>query len=615
MKLDPDRCVGCGDLRGAHPFSSKRGVGSDAEAKGHYLDNDEGRIDLSDPFWFCSDECLEKTFTKLYGKEQFQEYYSRSRKAPGTPANKVQQELTVRYGNDKWWFYTATDQKRLSDASFDSLVLHVRELAQDFRRRCYTELSHKEEKEREKEREEEEERLREDAEFQEQIKPRPIPEHLRIHTAVIAKTGWGKTQLLQHLILEELRKPDPPSMVILDSTGAMVDRLQRLSIFSGTDRLLIVDPEHSPALNMFDVSNPRFDSYSPEQKESVQTDLIGLFNYIFASKEYDLSGQQGLGFAYAIRLILSRQGSTLTDLRRLLEESPKHWEQSSFGDDIRALDQDARDFFQHHFYSDSLKTTRASIARRLHALIAIPTFRRMFTAGSNALDLYTETQDRGRTILVNTNQRLLGRDGYVLFGRYIVARTMAAMLERSHIRDHRERRTTHLIIDEAAPYFDQSFDDLLTQVRQYGLKVTIAFQHLDQLDDKLRNSVAGQTSVKYVGGLSPLDERRISQQIRCEPEFVANLSIDTDNPPNWSEWAVYADGLTRHPMRFRLPFYSLEREERISDDEHAELIERNRRIVSPLVPDKPVQQSEVKPPLPVNEDDEDHTAPAIKKKQ
>jgi len=419
--------------------------------------------------------------------------------------------------------------------------------------------------------------------IKELINPRPIPEHLRIHTAVIAKTGWGKTQLLQQLALSELLKAEPPSMVILDSTGAMVDRIQRLALFAGRlrDRLLIIDPAHSPALNMFDVSSPRFNAYTREQKESVQTDVIGLFNYIFSSKDYDLSGQQGLGFVYAVRLILSREGYTVTDLRRLLEEAPRSWELSGFADDIRNLDQDAQDFFKFHFYSDSLKATKAGIARRLHALIAIPTFRRMFTAGSNVLDLYTETQERGSIILVNTNQQLLGRDGYLLFGRYVVARVMAAMLERAHIRDHTRRRTTHLIIDEAAPYFDDSFDDLLTQVRQYGLKVTIAFQHLDQLDDKLKNSVAGQTSVKYIGGLSPLDEKRIADQIRCKPEFITNLSLDTQYPPKWSEWAVYVDGLTKHPMKLQLPFFTLEAQPTMTDEQHAALLTRNLARVAP----------------------------------
>src|SRR5262249_52448103 len=159
------------------------------------------------------------------------------------------------------------------------------------------------------------------------------------------------------------------------------------------------------------------------------------------------------------------------------------------------------------------------------------------------LDLYTETQEKGRIILVNTNQRLLQREGYVLFGRYIIARTFAAMLERASIPQHK-RRTTHLIIDECGPYFDDFFDDILTQARQYGLHITIAFQHLEQLDDKLKNSVAGQTSVKYVAGLSPADERRMAAQMRCESQFLAELKKDISQPPTWSEWAVYVDSFT-----------------------------------------------------------------------
>lgn len=411
--------------------------------------------------------------------------------------------------------------------------------------------------------------------------PIPIPEHLRIHTAIIAKTGWGKTQLLQRLILDELKKLNPPAMIILDSTGGMVGRIQRLAMFNDRlrERLLIIDPAHSPSLNMFDVSNPRFASYSSEQKESTQTELVGLFNYIFASKDYNLTGPQGLGFAYAVRLILSRPGSKLTDLRHLLEEHPKTWEQSAFVEDIRRLDPDTQDFFKMHFFQDTLASTKAAIARRLHTLTAVPAFRRMFTAGSNALDLYSETQEKGSIVLVNTNQQLLGRDGYVLFGRYIIARTMAAVFERAIIPEH-ERRPTHLIIDEASPYFDDTFDDLLTQVRQFGLRATVAFQHLDQLSDKLKNSVAGQTSVKYVGGMSPIDEGRIAAQIRCEKEFIAALTIDDSNPPKWSEWACYVDGLTKHPMRLQVPFLALEQEPRMSDQQHSTLLEENQKKVS-----------------------------------
>jgi hypothetical protein len=211
----------------------------------------------------------------------------------------------------------------------------------------------------------------------------------------------------------------------------------------------------------------------------------------------------------------------------------------------------------------------------------------MFTASSNALDLYSETQIKGTIVLVNTNQHLLGEDGYVLFGRYIVARTMAAMFERAQIPDEKNRRTTHLIIDESAPYFDESFDALLTRVRQFGLKVTVAFQHLDQLSDKLRNSVAGQTSIKYIGGLSPIDERRVAAQVRSEPEFIADLAKDNANPPTWSEWAVYVDGLTKRAVNLQFPFFRMERHPTMTPEQHAILLRENLVRVSSVSREPP----------------------------
>ena len=66
--------------------------------------------------------------------------------------------------------------------------------------------------------------------------------------------------------------------------------------------------------------------------------------------------------------------------------------------DLDRLDPDTRDFFVHHFFADALKSTRASIARRIHSLTAIPAFRRMFTASANSLDLFAEMQKMMRTL-------------------------------------------------------------------------------------------------------------------------------------------------------------------------------------------------------------------------
>jgi hypothetical protein len=423
--------------------------------------------------------------------------------------------------------------------------------------------------------------------------PFEIPDRTRFeHTAIVAGAGWGKTQLLQNIILADLRRPDPPALIILDSTGAMVEAIQKLAVFDGRlkDRILIIDPAHSPALNMFDISSPRFEAYTPDQREDIQTEINALFNYIFASGEYDLTGQMGVAFSYAIQLIFARPNSTVIDLRRLLEETPKGYLQSDFRADIERLGSDAKAFFEHHFFSDSLKTTRASIARRLHGLLAIPAFRRMFTASANGLDLFAEIQ-KGSIILLNTNANLLKEDGMALFGRYIIVRSLAAAFERSTIPVDK-RKPAFLIIDEAAPYFDATFEALLTRVRQFRLGVVIAFQHLEQTPEKLRSALAANTSIKYAARLGYADRRWMAREMETEPEFIQSQQKDARDPPQWSQFACHVLGYTKSAVSLTVPFFQLENEPTMTAQEHVRLLERNHKRVAPAPsPMRPAEET------------------------
>ncbi len=425
--------------------------------------------------------------------------------------------------------------------------------------------------------------------YEEAIKPKPVPEHARFeHTIIVAGAGHGKTQLLEYLIANDLKKDDPPALIVLDSTGALVERIQRLKIFSDKlrDRILILDPAHSPALNMFDLSADRFEALSEEQREDVQTDIIALFNYIFASSDYDLSSQMGLAFSYAVRLMLTRNRSTLIDLRTLLEEMPKSYEGSAYKDDIERLDPDSFAFFKLHFYSESLRATRLSIARRIHSLTAVPSFRRMFTTSTNALDFFTE-MNHGTIVLVNTNINLLKEDGMVLFGRYIIARALAAAFERATM-PLEQRRPAYLIVDEAAPYFDDAFEKLLTRVRQFRLGLVVAFQHLEQADDKLKAAIGSSTRIKYAAALGYKDRLHMARDMETTPEFIAAQKKDTRNPPQFANFALYVRPDFETACSVPVPFYSLKNNfTEMSDADHRRLIERNNARVAPKTHEAP----------------------------
>jgi hypothetical protein len=406
------------------------------------------------------------------------------------------------------------------------------------------------------------------------------------HAVVIAGSGHGKTQTLGALIARHLEQDDPPALVVVDSTGALVKRIQTLAVFNGRlkDRIVIIDPEHDPvpALNMFDVTNPRLQSYSQSVRDEVETEIVSLFNYIFTSAQNDLTSRQGTVFSYVVRLVLSLPGSTIHTLRQVLEEDPRGgYANSRYRADIEKLDETTRDFFKNQYFE--LKGFREQIAQRVYGLIQVPAFQRMFST-TNRIDFYEELQTRGSIILVNTSERLLKENASPLFGRYIIARTLASVFERAAIPE-KDRRPTFLIVDEAAPYFDDTFDRLLTRVRQFKLGVCLAFQHMEQASEKLRSSIASNTSVKLAGGLGYNDSRWLSREMETTPEFIKAQERDNADPPRWTRLACYVRNFTRTAISLTIPFYALENMRQMTETEYGAMLERNRARVSSPAPE------------------------------
>lgn len=414
------------------------------------------------------------------------------------------------------------------------------------------------------------------------------------HAVVVAGSGHGKTQTLGALIGSFLEENDPPAMVVVDSTGALVKRIQKLAIFNErlNDRIVIIDPEHDPvpALNMFDVSNPRMQAYSQSMRDAVETEVVALFNYVFTSAQNDLTSRQGTVFSYVVRLVLSIPGATIDTLRQVLEEDPKGgFANSKYKPHIERLDRTAQDFFRNQYFE--LKGFREQIAQRVYGLVQVPAFQRMF-ATRNKVDFFDELQNKGAIIVVNTSESLLKQDGSALFGRYIIARTMAAAFERASVPEH-DRRPTLLVIDEAAPYFDDTFDKLLTRVRQFKLGVCVAFQHMEQAGEKLRSAIASNTSVKLAGGLGYTDSRWLARDMETTPEFLKAQNRDGSEPPQWTRLGCHVRNYTPHAVSIYVPFYTLENMPQMTRAEHAEMLRRNRLRVAVLPDDPPVPEEPI----------------------
>ena len=404
--------------------------------------------------------------------------------------------------------------------------------------------------------------------------PFSIPEHIRFeHMHILAGSGHGKTQTLQHLILADLQAPEPPGLVIIDSQGDMIRKISRLAMFNEglRDKLIIIDPrdvEHPPALNMFDVNLDRIGRFGAADREQILNGVIELYEYFFGSLlGAELTQKQTLIFRYLARLMIHIPAATIRTMIELMDDTKPY--QSI----IDVLPESTRMFFTKEFADRSYTDTKTQIKRRLYGIIENQTFERMFSAPKNRIDIPAALND-GKIVLVNTAKDFL-KAGSSILGRYFIALTLQAALERAAIRED-QRRPAFLYIDEAAEYFDNNIDNLLNQARKYKLGMVMAHQYLDQLAGALRASIASNTSIKFAGGVSDRDARSVAPDMRTTPTFI----LEQRKGLKETHFACYLRNVTSAALALSVPFGTMEREATMSDEAYRTLLDINRSRVS-----------------------------------
>ncbi|GJM03115.1 MAG: hypothetical protein DHS20C08_16160 [Rhodomicrobium sp.] len=419
--------------------------------------------------------------------------------------------------------------------------------------------------------------------------PISIPEKVRFeHMHILAGTGHGKTQALQHLILQDLQRPadQVPAMVILDSQGDMLNNLKRLALFdpkteqSLAERLLIVDPsdvEYAPSLNLFDIQSDRLKDYNQKDREQVLAGIIEIYDYIFGGLlGAELTQKQSMVFRFLAQLMLAIPGATIHTLRDLLVDA------SPFMGYVSELPSTARSFFETQFFERGYTATREQILRRLYGVLQNPSFERMFASPKNRLDLFPVLNEGG-IVLANTAKDFMKTEASSIFGRYIIALTFKAAMERAIMPEH-QRQPTFLWVDEASEYFDDNIDSLLIQARKYKLGIVMAHQYLGQLPRGLPASMMTNTSIKLAGGLSDKDSRDMAREIRTSPDFINSMNKENAQ----TNFAAYARNITPQAMKLTIPFGTAENLPQMSEESFEILrdVSRKRLSVSNLEKDE-----------------------------
>jgi ABC-type phosphonate transport system ATPase subunit len=326
-----------------------------------------------------------------------------------------------------------------------------------------------------------------------------VPEHTSLHHLhVIGPTGSGKSTLLANLITADITAGR--SVLVIEPKGDLIsDVLARIPADRRDDVVLLEpNPQRSVGVNVL--------AGEPDQAERRADQIVNLL----AELHHGNLGPRSTDVALHALITASRlPDGTLTDVPTLLTNPAfRRW----------ALAQVADPLVLSPWWSwfDGLSDGErgqvvAPLLNKLRAFLVRDALRRMLGQADPKFAL-DELFAKRRIVLVNTNKGNLGPETSSLLGALLLTQLWAAIQRRSAVAQE-QRHPVMVTLDEVQdnlhlPGVD--LGDFFAQARGLGVAVTVAHQHLDQLNASQRAGILANARSRVVFRPAPADAKPLA---------------------------------------------------------------------------------------------------------
>jgi hypothetical protein len=353
--------------------------------------------------------------------------------------------------------------------------------------------------------------------FKELSMPLPLQDMQR-HTFISGRSGSGKSELLKSIFYQmQLLSQENQQfgMVLLDPHGDLAEEVRAFNLNTKRKRVVYIDPHFgygkTPVLNPFELKDR-----NPQDIDLFSQELSRIFQELIPNTT--LSNQMEAILVPCISVLLLREGSSLADLQRFMDDSRN--------EDLIALGKESpneshRQLFEHHFLKSDYRTTKTSIYTKIQSLLNSQTFSHLVN-GKNTVDL-EQAIDAGKVLIFNLSQGKMGKDCSMAYGRFLVAMLQGIALRRANV-EKKNRKPLFLFIDEFQNYISPSIEKILSEARKYKLHLILANQNLAQITDKkLAEAILGNTNVKLVGNNSAGTLKPLAQELGLQAEELLEM--------------------------------------------------------------------------------------------
>ncbi|MEU8004193.1 type IV secretion system DNA-binding domain-containing protein [Catellatospora sp. NPDC049111] len=321
------------------------------------------------------------------------------------------------------------------------------------------------------------------------------------HIHLIGKTGSGKSTLITHMVLDDVR--NGRGAVVIDPKGDLVnDILSRLPD-DVADRVVLIDPAQD--------AHPCFNPLDGDDQQLAVDNIVGIFGKIFhrfwGPRIDDV-------LRVSLLTLLKHDGVTLSAVPPLLNSDQFRARFTAELNDPAGL---------HGFWTwyDSMNPGQRAqiigpVLARLRAFLLRDFVRATIGQPKSSFDLGKILD--GGLLLARLPKGVLGDDTCRILGSLLIAKTWQAATARSALPEQ-QRRPAMIYADEAHNFLNlpSPVGDMLAEARGYRLGMLLAHQDLSQLPRDVAAALHANARNKIFFNVAPDDARVLARHV--EPEL------------------------------------------------------------------------------------------------
>lgn len=342
----------------------------------------------------------------------------------------------------------------------------------------------------------------------------------RRHLYVIGKTGTGKSQMLEELVIQDVKAGK--GLAVIDPHGDLIDGILARIPPERAEDVIYFDPsdgERPMGLNMLEAQ-------TEEQKHFVVTSIVGLMYKLYDPQKTGIIGPR---FEHAVRnamlTVMSEPGTTFIEVVRILTDS-------NF---VQELLPKVQDPIIRRYWTDQIAQTADFhksevldyIVSKFGRFVTNKLMRNIIGQSESSFN-FRKVMDEGKILLVNLSKGKLGEENSNFLGLILVPRILIAAMSRQDIPEDK-RRDFYLYVDEFQNFATPDFAQILSEARKYRLSLTVANQFIGQMEEEVKNAVFGNVGTLITFRVGVTDANYLQHEYQPTFNEIDLINIDKFN--------------------------------------------------------------------------------------